>query len=346
MCRGKAGGSLTRETAVTGPPRSIFISHRHEDARIADILRESIRDWGDGEIEVYQSSSPHQAPAPGSDLSTILADQLTQANVVLLVYTTEDKDWTYCMYECGLAINPRQNDTRVVVFGICGQFPAPLAHTVAVDVMNEASVTNFLKHLFKGEDFFLGGEPGAFRPRVSDEQVANYTQQLMDRLRGLVPPPFMQWPAWSYLILELSDQQHAQITGAAPDDRSAVVEEMLPHCRVVAGDATGRMFGRRMWPPDMTFGQVVEEWERLVRRHGDGTGRGWLESLAHQVERAVLGMEQDQYPDWQVIQGVRQPENPRELSFPVLQWSRRVPNGHQFDIYFIPVSRSLRAADG
>jgi hypothetical protein len=36
---------------------------------------------------------------------------LGEARLVLLVFTKADADWSYCLYECGVAIDPEQGDS-------------------------------------------------------------------------------------------------------------------------------------------------------------------------------------------------------------------------------------------
>ncbi|MGH3673669.1 MAG: TIR domain-containing protein, partial [Pseudonocardiaceae bacterium] len=81
----------------------LFISHRHDDRAIADVLRRFIEARTGGRIRVFQSSSPSaKGPKQGENLTAELRRALWHASVVVLIYSTRDQDWSYCMWECGV----------------------------------------------------------------------------------------------------------------------------------------------------------------------------------------------------------------------------------------------------
>lgn len=96
-------------------PPLLFISHRHADKPIADLLRGWIEQWTAGRLNVFQSSSYAHGPKIGRPLSRELVDNLWNTDVVVLLYTLPDHDWSYCMWECGVAFDPTSPDTRAVV---------------------------------------------------------------------------------------------------------------------------------------------------------------------------------------------------------------------------------------
>src|SRR6202035_3521620 len=96
---------------------SLFISHKHGDRKIADVFREFVYQRTNREVSVFQSSAADsETPELGRVLSAELKEALWQTGVVILIYTTEDQDWQWCMWECGVATNPASPDTRIIVF--------------------------------------------------------------------------------------------------------------------------------------------------------------------------------------------------------------------------------------
>ena len=76
----------------------LFISHRHEDRAIADVLRKFIQSRTGGRVTVFQSSSPDaEGPKQGQNVNQELRRALWHASVLVLIYTTRDQDWSYCM---------------------------------------------------------------------------------------------------------------------------------------------------------------------------------------------------------------------------------------------------------
>src|SRR5436190_15481127 len=96
----------------TGEPL-VFISHRHADRRIADRLRKFIREKTGNSVEVHQSSSADaQAPRIGHNLKGDLLSALGKSDLLVLIYTGNDRGWDYCMWECGVATHPYSPETR------------------------------------------------------------------------------------------------------------------------------------------------------------------------------------------------------------------------------------------
>ena len=82
----------------------IFISHRFDDKPIADVIRRNLARWGFDDI--YQAGAPGSGPRVGDSLTDELREVLEDVDLVILVYTFTDEDWSWCMWECGLATHP------------------------------------------------------------------------------------------------------------------------------------------------------------------------------------------------------------------------------------------------
>src|SRR5262245_54449735 len=94
----------------------LFISHKHADAAIAQVVASFIEDRSNGTVSVYLSSSPDFAgPKFGKNLNAQLRETLWQTRALILVYTSQDADWSYCMWECGVATHPQSPDTSIIV---------------------------------------------------------------------------------------------------------------------------------------------------------------------------------------------------------------------------------------
>ena len=78
-----------------------------------------------------------------------LLGALSEVRLVLLVYTVADADWSYCMWECGVAVDPTQGDTptRIVVFRATEDVPNVLQDLVSVRTSNEHDIKSFVQTL-------------------------------------------------------------------------------------------------------------------------------------------------------------------------------------------------------
>ncbi len=164
---------------------SVFISHRHKDKAIADVFRTAIEDWSSGDVEVVQSSNAETAFQVGESLSASLRQAIAEANIVLLIYTVSDQDWSWCMYECGLAQDPNSLDTRIVVFQCTEDVPDPLKELICV-TRSEESIKALINSFHKDEEFFPR-HGKAFKPDISDDLIERRSKELYKNLVNVVP---------------------------------------------------------------------------------------------------------------------------------------------------------------
>ncbi len=316
-------------------PRTLFISHRHADKKIADVLRNWIEHTTMGRVKTYQSSQPGQGPRPGYILTEELRRQLQAASVVLCIFTVHDHDWSYCMWECGLATDPVDETTRVIILQFSERFPAPFQDRVRVDVRERTAVEAFVTAFLTDPDFFSGSD-GALAPDLasSGSVVKEKADQLFTELEKLRPEATAEWRAWPVLILEFSAEAIAQLDTPEPEpDRLKRVEHMLmTDCLVVDAQRTApNLFGFGHFPQRTEFHRIVDAWKG---RYYDSPST-WISSLARQISLAVM----DLLPatNWEVMEGGSGAAS--QWSIPVLCWTRRDKSRGwvQFDIYFIPV---------
>jgi hypothetical protein len=107
-----SGGEQNTGAAAQQREPMVFISHKHTDRGIADAVRSFIERRSNREVRVYQSSSAEaEAPDVGRALTAELKAALWKTGIVILLYTSEDQDWQWCMWECGVATNPNSPDS-------------------------------------------------------------------------------------------------------------------------------------------------------------------------------------------------------------------------------------------
>src|SRR6202043_3172076 len=169
--------STDRPIRSDGRP-SVFVSHRHDDARIADVLRSFIRRVTAGAVDVHQSSYEGSGPEIGKILSEELGHKLAESEIVLLLYTVADENWSYCMWECGVAFDPRKEDTRIIVLQAGGAVPAPLKDRVRVRLNEEESVRGFVKKFMTDANFFPRLSTAITRFNPDSREVEEAARQL------------------------------------------------------------------------------------------------------------------------------------------------------------------------
>lgn len=188
-----------------------FISHKHADSKIADVIKSFATMYSGGRIKVFQSSSSWaDAPKVGRNLNKQLREALWKASVVILVYTSPEQEWNYCMWKCGVASHPQSPDTKLILFQCTGSSPALFSEQVNVNVKNLVDIQKFTNELLTDQNFFpeLGEAVTQFQP--SGQDVASAAADFSQKLQPVLPPekedPSEDWPAYPYLQFELSMQ--------------------------------------------------------------------------------------------------------------------------------------------
>lgn len=179
--------------------RMIFLSHRFADKRIADVVRRHLGLWG-FDTQCYQASAPGLGPKAGEFITLDIKEALYEAKLVILIYILTDYDWSFCMWECGLATHPTKTDTRTIVLQ-CNPNDTPriFANQLLIEA-SEEGIHNFTIQFFREEGFFPGRP--ALRPDITDAVVADYSHAFYAELIASIPPgQHEERYRWDYIIL-------------------------------------------------------------------------------------------------------------------------------------------------
>ncbi len=312
--------------------RLLFISHKHVDSKIADVIREFVNERSGGRIKVFQSSSPWAGgPHLGRNLNQELKDTLWQTSVLILVYTQPDQDWSYCMWECGVATLPESPDTRIILFQ-CGQAaPALFAGQVNVNARQLKDLQRFAQDFLTSADFFPGQDESITQFVSGSPEVLNAAQDLQKALSTVLPPekeePPEEWPAWPYLQLELG-MEHVKDAGRAEkgDKLEQALSIIRKKCVISACDSyCQRLFGTPSFR-GMTLDDLVGRWKEAKPQ----APLRWVDVLCDQI----LDGAQWKFPKsvWVLMQAV----DDDTWYGPVLTRVRKIPAQQrmQFEVYF------------
>jgi hypothetical protein len=314
----------------------LFISHRHDDRAVADVVRRFIEARSGGRVTVHQSSSPDaEGPKQGENINDELRRALWSASVVLLIYTTRDQDWSYCMWECGVAQSPTSSTTRTIVFQCAEQFPTVFADQLRVGLRNEKDVEKFVTDLLTDPGYFpkLGRPVTEFA--AGTEPVKEAARELHQRIQEVLPVSGGvgdEWPPYPQLTIELTDAQLERIRVAEgpPDARIAAATAVVAEAVVLAGDGqVGRIFSVRGFPrsadmPPIPLRELVSSWEAS----SPTPQSKWIEGLASQV----MAVARDQFPSprWELMRGA---DTDDETWYgPMVRYVKRVPRRRSMEI--------------
>lgn len=284
--------------------RALFISHRHADKDIADVIREFVEGWTGGRIEVFQSSST-QAAAPriGRRLSDELKQALRDASVVLFLHTRANDDWSTCMWEIGVATDPDKPDTKVVLLACGDIIPVVFDDQVRVNLRKLRDVQRFVNGLLTDPQFFPSFlEPATeFAPKSG--HIDRATQDLVNRLAVVLPPAaeepdHVSWP-YPFMRLQLTLDHVKSIQDTSLAERlHHTVHILEDSALVLEGDyQAGRVFGVQGEPRSILLKKLITAWrERTATPSSE-----WIEGLACQVMDGAMG----QFPTlrWELMRG-------------------------------------------
>lgn len=331
----------------------LFISHKHADHTIARVIAQFIADKGRGDITVHLSSdAAFQGPRFGRELNSQLRQTLWETDALILVYTAEDQDWSYCMWECGVAQHPQSPDTTIIVFQCSDDVPKPFAADLRVNARSEEDIKRFTTELLTDPSFFPS-RGAALAPKILQATVESDARELYDKLAEVLPKDpqgqrVQEWTAWPYMRVEVPISQIDRLREVGETERKQLAREIVEEHGVVAeGDSrVAELFGLTDLAPRHLVNDLVTTW----REKFPTANPAWFDSCCEQI---MVGA-QRQFP---VIRWAPLRKVGGEADFtPVLSRSRRLSFADvmQFDIYFynlsdphtiLAASRMLRAGE-
>jgi hypothetical protein len=319
----------------------VFISHRHDDKAFADVVANFLRSRSAGQVDVYQSSDANaEGPRAGAVLSDELQTALWRASRVIFVYTSPEADWGWCLFECGLALQPDTPPTTVTVFSCGAAAPPQLAGRVLVKIGDRGDIQRFCNDFLTSRDFFPGRDrPVAAGFQENDPNVLAAANALFDELATIPRPEGAQvqeWPAYPFLQLEITATDRARLCDAdgSHDQRLVIARDVLASARISDSDSEGaRIFGvRRDMDANTCFGDLMDGW---CDRFTDDAPP-WVEALADQMMAGARWS----WPSLHWVLMCSMDGRDKALYAPVLVRVRRWPDKHmQFDVEFQPFER-------
>ena len=314
------------------PKPLIFISHKHADRAIANVVRSFITEQTRSTVPVFQSSDPTSlTPSVGRTLNVDLRNALWNAGAVILIYTAPDQDWGYCMWECGVATVQDSPDTRIILLQCGDSAPSLFDGQLGVNARNKLSVQTFVTQFMTQPDFLPRTEGALTGYHSAAAEVERAANKLFDDLQVVLPEgPITEWPAHPYIQLQLPNASAKMITDAPAEEKSTVARRLLwSDATISDSDKHAQaLFGVASFDGRVTLNNLFNTWRSAYPK----VSGAWSDALADQLGRAA----QWQFPalKWTAMPAVTD----GHLVAPVVTRVRKIPSlgSLQFDVYFYP----------
>lgn len=311
----------------------VFISHKHSDREIAETIATFVRTASAGNVRVHLSSSPNfEGPRLGQPLNLELKRALAQAEAVILVFTTETDDWSYCMWECGVATNPSdERPTSVVVVVQCTQDePKPYGDQLRVDARDLDSLYTFVKSLLTTTDLFINRDEPITGFASEGPEVSQFAATLHTDLGKVLSPEGRSGqsvPASPYIRVHLSNTAAHELRTLYLDGSTDECLHLLESQAAVVADALGSesLFGMVLGG-ETKLGDLLAGW----RQDNDAdTEPRWFWALAEQIEAALLGKVRPvKWAPYRSTTG--------RADVLYVASTRKTATGVEFDVYMVP----------
>lgn len=156
----------------------IFVSHKHSDARLANLVAAELQGLDPERIDCWVSG---QDLIAGVDWNRQIKANLAQSHLLLLLFTTPTRKWDWCLYEVGLFMRFDEEDVSSVVclFDPQGTTPGPLSQVQGVQAVADQILARFLiplcEETWRVSD---GWQKGALIPNPDVDQLAKASKRI------------------------------------------------------------------------------------------------------------------------------------------------------------------------
>jgi TIR domain/CBS domain len=320
--------------AIESAKPVIFISHKHSDRKIAETIAQFIKNKSAGNARVHLSSSPDfEGPRLGQPINSELRRALGESDLVILVYTDDREDWSWCMWECGVAVDPREEHvTAVVVVQCTADVPKPFADQLRVDARDLDSVQGFVKELLSTTYFFDHRDEPMTGFSPEGREVGDFAAELHGALADVLPTGIgseRSTPTSPFLRVRLSSQAADEIKSNYLAGKREPNEKIVESgALIVEEEGAGALFGMQLGPSS-TLGEVLADWQ--MEDINSGQKPRWFVSLTDQIEAALAGKMRP--VPWAVYKAVK-----GQSDVPFVAGSLQVADGVEFDVYMVPIS--------
>lgn len=164
----------------------VFVSHKSDDADLAEVVATELQALAPGRIECWVSSEELTA---GTDWEREIKRQLAQTHLLVLLFTTPHHTWDWCLYEVGLFVRFEAEDVSSVacLFDPKGMPPTPLHQVQCVRASRDTLVKQLLRPLCSTTwEMSDNWQRGALRSKVPDDLLVAAAERIAEKFQEIL----------------------------------------------------------------------------------------------------------------------------------------------------------------
>lgn len=169
---------------MTDTKGKVFLSHKKADARVAARIEDFIRTATGGRVSVFNFSKYDTGLTPGSSIRDDLRSELRNAEMVALVYSRPDDDWSYCLWECGVAQGASDGQQKAILLQCLEGRKPPIFDGDSVVQLWELESVKAFANRFREEDLF--SSVGGPATELTDKELEARATQLHEDLEPML----------------------------------------------------------------------------------------------------------------------------------------------------------------
>jgi TIR domain len=250
----------------------VFVSHKSADRDLANLVADELRKLAPDVIDCWVSG---QELTAGMDWDREIKKQLAHTHLLVLLFTTPEHTWDWCLFEVGLFVRFEADEVCAVacLFDPKGSPPAPLHQVQCVKATADEIAKQLIRPLCT-ETWNVSDtwQRGALLPDVSDAavnaaatQIADGFNRTLTRLASGPSDDVYRYRPCHRIVLDLRQcapggpwrgiPRHAQVVEGIDDTTSYTLSLFRAHD------------GKSAW----TWGDLIDE--------VDGRNAAWLRDL-------------------------------------------------------------------
>ncbi|MGD9159283.1 MAG: hypothetical protein PVG39_12800 [Desulfobacteraceae bacterium] len=260
----------------------IFICHRHDEKQIAKVINSHIQDWGIRRNDIFLSSDFKGGGRIGMELDKELVTKLTESNLLIFIYTHPIHDWSYCMWECGVATT-LDRATNIIVFECAEDTPSVFEKDIRVRVNKEEDIKKFTYQFHKDENFFRGQPP--FNDKFSDEALEIKANRLFQDLTLVIPGGGYKEIPLLHLVKLVLNSENVNIveTKKSPDQAYDLLYKNLKILET--SQYCPQQFGFQNIGENTEWSTVITRWKEKTK--GQQYSDSWIHDIYDEIWRAI-----------------------------------------------------------